>query len=438
MSRPKPEGYNELLYAARMRKGWTTQVKAASEVTKVGRKIFRKPNWEVTARSWKRWESPNPGLPTTDALEALTATFNATYEELGFVAPLDLRSAGVELARGVMIPPVNRREVLAAGTAAAIGALPWLSSPSGGRSLDPIRVGDEEIDDLRRSLSELDALDQRFGGDLLWRGAQHTLYYITDLLERGVFTEGVGDELHAISGSLTTSIGWFCYDAGRTGEAAAHWERALNTALLSDDDPLIVRTLSVMARQAVDLGHPRAAVRYAQRAGKYVGAWAPARVQSLLAVREAQGYAAMGDTTSVNDALLRAWRAFERGTTDYDPQWAQFLNEAELVCLEGMCRNDLGDHEQAVNLLSRSAQLQDTAHDRNRGMCLVRLSGAALHAGDLDQSIDAAEQSIRMIGSGMTSRRNKQVLLGIASGLNRYDNDPRARHTIERITQYAA
>ncbi|MFJ5071599.1 hypothetical protein ACIQC7_34800 [Kitasatospora sp. NPDC088556] len=332
---------------------------------------------------------------------------------------------------------MKRRDVLAAaGAAATFSALPWLPAANP-RSCDSVRVGDDEIEDLREAISNLDALDQRFGGDLLWRGAQYTLHYIDDLLDRAVFTEPIGNELRAISGSLTTSIGWYCYDAGRTLDASNLWERALNSALLSEDEPLAVRTLSVMARQAVDLGKPRNAVRFAKIAQNHIGSWAPARVHSLLAVREAQGYAAMGDTTSTNEAILKAWRAFELGGAEHDPQWTQFLNEAELVCLEGMCRSDLGEHKKAVDLLSRSAQLQDTAHDRNRGMCLVRLSGAALSAGDLDQSIDAAEESVRMIGGGMTSRRNKQVLLGIASGLHHYD-DPRARNTIERITQHAA
>ncbi|MFJ5122333.1 hypothetical protein [Kitasatospora sp. NPDC088548] len=333
---------------------------------------------------------------------------------------------------------MNRRDVLAASTVAAIGGLPWLSAAAGAQRVDQTRVGIDQVEELRATLSDLDAIDQRFGGDRLWRSAQHTLQWVHNLLDRALFTADIGAELHSIAGQLTTSLGWYCYDAAQQERANVFFSQALNTALLSRDAPLAVRTLSNMARQAVDLGKPRDAIRFAQIATTHTGTWAPARVHSLLAVREAQGYARLGDTVGANDAILRAWRAFEQGPSDRDPQWSAFLNEAEMTCLEGMCRSDLGQHQQAVDLLGRSADMQDTAHDRNRGMCLVRLSGAALSAGDLDQSIAAAEASVRMIDSGMTSQRNKHVLLNVAVDLRPFGSDSRARNMIEQITAHAA
>ncbi|MFD0403422.1 helix-turn-helix domain-containing protein [Kitasatospora sp. NPDC127121] len=426
MSRRTPKSRNQLLYEARKRLN-LTQAAAAEAVG-------------VSERQWRRWETtPGPDVPRApEVLRSLCEVFQVSYDKLGFVSPVDLSPGGAGVLGGVIIPPVNRRDALAAGVAAALGGLPWLSPVVGVRPTEPLRIGEDEVEDLRAVLQHLDAWDQRFGGDSLWRSARHTLHYIHRLLDRGTFSTGVGDELQAMQGSLTTSIGWYCYDAGRTQDASVYWSQALNTALLFNNSPLAIRTLSVMARQAVDLGKGRDAVRYAQIAATRLGPWVPPRVHSLLAIREAQGHAALGDAASTNEAILRAWRGFERGASEDDPDWARFLNEAELVCLEGMCRSDLGEHEKAIHLLSRSAELQDAAHDRNRGMCLVRLSGAALSAGNLDQSIDAAERSVRMIGSGMTSRRNKQVLLGIANGLHRFNDNPHARHTIERITQSAA
>lgn len=339
-----------------------------------------------------------------------------------------------------MIPPVNRRDLFsaAAGTAAAFAGLPWLTASTAAHPDGAVRVGDDQVQELHETLGNLDALDQRFGGDLLWRSAQHTLHWVHDLLDRAQYSSRIGAELHSIAGSLTTSLGWYCYDAELQDRAAVFWSQALNTALLTGDDALTVRTLANMSRQAVDLGKARDAVRYAQLATQHTGTWAPARVHSLLAVREAQGYARLGDTDHAQEAITRAWKAFERGTTDRDPQWADFLNEAELVCLEGMCRSDLGQHGRAVTLLDRSAAMQDAAHDRNRGMCLVRLSGAALAASDLDHSVEAARQSLQMITNGMTSARNKRVLRTVAGGLRSYNDDPRARETVERIIAAAA
>ncbi|MFF3113530.1 hypothetical protein ACFVSN_30595 [Kitasatospora sp. NPDC057904] len=439
MSRPKPEGYNRLLYAARMRNGWTTYVRAAEEVTKVGRRLFNKPTWEITPRSWRRWESPNPGLPNAEALQALTTTFGCTYEQLGFVTPFDLAGGGADPSTGAIIASVNRRDFVTSGAAAAFGGLPWLAAAPGTQpSAAEARVGIDQIEDLRATLDDLDAIDQRFGSDRLWRPAQTTLQWVHTLLDRATFTADIAAELHSIAGSLTTSLAWYLYDAEQQERAAIYFGQALNTALLSNDRPLAVRTLSNMSRQAVDLGKARDAIRYAQLAATHVGAWAPPRVHSLIAVREAQGFARLGDTAGANGALRRAWQAFEDGPSDRDPEWSLFLNEAELACLEGMCRSDLGQHQKAVSLLERSASLQDAAHDRNRGMCLVRLSGAALHAHDLDRSLEAANTSITMIAGGMTSRRNKRVLQVVANDLHTYGTDVRARSMIEQINTYAA
>ncbi|WP_406112975.1 hypothetical protein [Kitasatospora purpeofusca] len=438
MSRPKADGYNHLLVAARLRKGWTSQVRAAEAVTGIGRRLLNDPAWEITPRSWRRWESPNPGLPRADVLEVLCEAFETTYDRLGFTTPYDLSPGGAEPHSGVIIPPVNRRDILTAGTVSAIGGLPWLSSATGTQPASIFtRVGVQEVEELRATLNDLDALDQRFGGALLWRSAQHTLQWIHALLDRAQFTDDIEAELHSIAGSLTTSLGWYCYDAEQQERANVFFAQALNTALLSNDAPLAVRTLSNMARQAVDLDKPRDAIRYAQLAANHAGTWAPPRVHSLIAVREAQGFARLGDTDNADHAILRAWQAFEQDTSDRDPEWAAFLNEAELTCLEGMCQSDLGQHRRAIALLERSSDMQESARDRNRGMCLVRLSGAALSAGDLDRSIAAAEMSIHMISGGMNSRRNKKVLRTVAINLRPYATDPRARDMAEQIVAYA-
>ncbi|WP_030272886.1 hypothetical protein [Streptomyces sp. NRRL B-24484] len=424
-------GRNELLLAARLRKQWMTQARACRECTDVGKELLGKPSFEINPRSWRRWESANPGVPRDDAVAVLCAVFDTTLDRLGFALPVDLSLTGAFGGSGASISTVNRRDVLTTAL-----SMPWLSPSS--RSTDAPRVGVDDVEELRATISDLDAIDQRFGGDLLWRSAQQTLRQVQFLRDRGIYSDDVGTELHLISGSLTTSLGWFCYDAEQQEKARAYFSEAFNTATLSSDRPLAVRTLSNMARQAVDLDKPRDAVLYAQHAATLADGWAPARVHALLAVREAQGFARLGDADSTSAALLRAWRAFERGAGDMDPDWAAFLNEAEMVCLEGMCRSDLGQHQRAVGLLERSAQIQDAEHGRNLGMCLVRLSNAALAAGDLDQSMEAAQASMRLMAGGMTSTRNRRQLGLVGRGLASHRSNSRARDLAAEIAAHAA
>ena len=253
--------------------------------------------------------------------------------------------------------------------------LPWLTSlgrDSNGRSA--WQISEAEVELLRTAADDMDAIDQQFGGNRLWRPTRAHLLWVHQMIDRGIYDEELGQQLHMVAGKFTTSLGWFCYDAGLQAEARYHFSEALNTANFTGDDALASRTLSNMARQAVDLNKGREAVRFARLAQAHAKEWAaPSRVTALLAIREAQGHARVGDQLSCEASIRRAWQEWERGPDERDPDWATFLNEAELVCLEGMCLLDLGQSDRAQKLLGRSEQLQDIARSRNRGMCLGRL-----------------------------------------------------------------
>ncbi|MFD5570505.1 hypothetical protein [Streptomyces cadmiisoli] len=335
---------------------------------------------------------------------------------------------------------MKRRSALI-GAGAAVG-LPWLSPSraSARAGVSEIRVSEDDVHELKEAAADLDAIDQRWGGDRLWRTARSHLAWVQHLIDDGTYPEEIGQELHQISGQLTTSLGWFCYDANRQDEARIYFSEALNTALLEGDLPLATRTLSNMSRQSVDLNKPREAVRFAKLAARHAADWsAPPRVTALLAIRAAQGYARAGDELNASTAIKRAWRSFDRGTSDRDPEWVIFLNEAELVCLEGMCRSDLGQHRRAVKLLERSATLQDIEHSRNRGMCLARLAKAAVEDRDVDRSVSAARESLRLIDGGQASTRNRLQLVVVRDSLAPYGARPgRARDTIELLNQHIA
>ncbi|MFF7190289.1 hypothetical protein ACFZAR_34825 [Streptomyces sp. NPDC008222] len=431
---------NEALFAARISKGWFSQERAAEEVSSVGREALRDSGFMVSHRTYRRWESTSPGWPQPPYATALRAAFGKGPEYLGFQPPATL-GVDAPAVEQEIIQPVNRREALAAGAGAAVG-LPWLTpSPASARpGSSEVKVEEADVQVLKETATDLDAIDQRFGGDRLWRSARSHLMWVEHLIGVGIYSKEIGQELHQIAGQLTTSLGWFCYDADRQHEARVYFSEALNTALLEGDEPLATRTLSNMARQSVDLDKPRESVRFARLAEQHTAAWsAPPRVTALVAIRAAQGYARMGDELNASTAIKRAWRAFDRGVSDQDPEWALFLNEAELVCLEGMCRSDLGQHRRAVRLLERSATLQDIEHSRNRGMCLARLAGAAVQNRDLDRSVSAAQESLRLIDGGMASTRNRRQLVVVRDGLKPYSkgNGP-ARDTVELLKLHTA
>ncbi|MFF7705441.1 hypothetical protein [Streptomyces lydicus] len=296
---------------------------------------------------------------------------------------------------------------------------PWLAETTTVSGSTDWKIAEDEVDLLREAADDMDAQDQQFGGNRLWRPTRAHLLWVHHMIDRGIYDERLGQQLHALAGKFTTSLGWFSYDAGLHTQARQYFSEALNAAMLTGDDVLASRTLSNMARQAVDLNKGREAIRFSRLAQTHANLWsAPTRVTALLAIREAQGHARVGDAFNCESAIKRAWHEWERGTDDRDPDWTTFLNLAELTCLEGMCRLDLGQTIRAQQLLAKSEQLQDVAHSRNRGMCLGQLSVAAISTGDIDHSVEATTKAIELIRTaGMSSARTVQQLKIVHDGL---------------------
>ncbi|MCZ0975912.1 hypothetical protein O1L55_40935 [Streptomyces albulus] len=425
-----------------------TQEKVVEDLAVVAERLFaegrigERPTFSV--RQYRKWENDDPPpWPHPDAREVLSAYWQRSIDELGFrpqalgeltgptaltPAPLDSQIPGPVSIFGAG-GPINDQ-----------APPPWLAQTATGAATSvDWRIGEEEVELLREAADDMDAIDQQFGGNRLWRPTRAHLYWVHHMIDRGIYDETLGRQLHAVAGKFTTSLGWFCYDAGLQAEARQYFSEALNAAMITGDDVLASRTLSNMARQAVDLNKGREAVRFARLARAHASEWqAPTRVVALLAIREAQGYARIGDDLNCESAIKRAWRQWERGGDERDPDWVTFLNVAELTCLEGMCRLDLGQTARAQKLLARSETLQDVAHSRNRGMCLGRLSVAALKNGDIDHGVAATKEALRLIKGGMSSTRAVEQLKIVHDGLVPHHRSNQVGDLLEQIRAYVA
>ncbi|MER5617731.1 hypothetical protein [Streptomyces sp. NPDC002215] len=385
-------------------------------------RVSKRPTF--TVRQMSKWESetrPRP-CPHPDTRVVLELYFRRSMAELG------LHAGAEEDASADFAVPVVTPVPLIEQSSAAVPLLsgndqdppPWLAqTTTDAASSADWKIAEDEVELLREAADDMDAQDQQFGGNRLWRPTRAHLLWVHHMIDRGIYDEQLGQQLHALAGKFTTSLGWFSYDAGLHTQARQYFSEALNAAMLTGDDVLSSRTLSNMARQAVDLNKGREAIRFARLAQTHAEMWsAPRRVTALLAIREAQGHARVGDVFSCESAIKKAWTEWERGADERDPDWTTFLNQAELVCLEGMCRLDLGQTVRAQKLLAQSEKLQDVAHSRNRGMCLGRLATAAIGAGDIDHGVDATREAIGLIRTaGMSSARAVQQLKIVHDGL---------------------
>src|SRR5207245_7137840 len=106
------------------------------------------------------------------------------------------------------------------------------------------------------------------------------------------------------------SVGWLAHDSGRHADARSYYAEALATARMAGDPALEAHAFCNTAFLARDDGRPREAVRAAQAAQQAAARLGSARLQSLLALREAGGWAELGDRTACERALTRAARFY--------------------------------------------------------------------------------------------------------------------------------
>ena len=143
------------------------------------------------------------------------------------------------------------------------------------------------------------------------------------------------------------------------------------------------------------------AAQAAQRVGRSLGS---ARLMSLLALREAGGWAGLADRTGCEQALVRAQTLYERGRSEADPEWMSFYGEAELEGLEAQCWSTLGDWTRAARHARRAARLQDPHFTRNIALYTAELADDLARGGRPDEAAAAGMRVLDLLDQVQSSR----------------------------------
>ncbi|WP_405614260.1 hypothetical protein [Streptomyces sp. NBC_00076] len=266
------------------------------------------------------------------------------------------------------------------------------------------RVGASDANALEEAVRRIRLLDDRHGADGLYQRAAAPLRAAYALLDAGVTRQRTADRLHSGAGELAISVGWLAHDSGRFDDARSHYAEALATARVSGDDALEAHAFCNSAFLARDAGRPREAVRAAQAAQRVGRSLGSARLMSLLALREAGGWAGLADRTGCEQALARAQALYERGTSDADPEWMSFYGEAELEGLEAQCWSTLGDWPRAARHARRAAQLQDPHFSRNIALYTAELADDLARGGRPDEAAAAGMKVLDLLKEVQSSR----------------------------------
>ncbi|MEU6357026.1 tetratricopeptide repeat protein [Streptomyces sp. NPDC047072] len=299
------------------------------------------------------------------------------------------------------------------------------------------RAGTSEAGALEEAVRRIRLLDDRHGADGLYRRAAAPLRAAYALLDAGATRQTTADRLHSGAGELAISVGWLAHDSGRFDDARSHYAEALATARVTGDDALEAHAFCNTAFLARDAGRPREAVRAAQAAQRVARPLGSARLMSLLALREAGGWAGLADRTGCEQALARAQALFERGASDADPEWMSFYGEAELEGLEAQCWSALGDWPRAARHARRAADLQDPHFTRNIALYTAELADDLARGGRPDEAGAKGLRVLELLGEVQSSRvqtmlaGTARVLLphrrasGVSAFLERHASLPR-------------
>ncbi|MCC9703992.1 hypothetical protein E4N62_01155 [Streptomyces sp. MNU76] len=311
---------------------------------------------------------------------------------------------------------VQRRAFMTGGTA-AVAAASFGPFPLGGAARAPAspvhRAGTGEAGALEAAVRKIRLLDDRHGADGLYRRASAPLRAAYALLDAGTTRQTTADRLYAGAGELAISVGWLAHDSGRFDDARSHYAEALATARMAGDPGLEAHAFCNTAFLARDAGRPREAVRAAQAAQRVARPLGSPRLMSLLALREAGGWAGLADRTGCEQALARAHALFGRGTAEADPEWMSFYGEAELEGLEAQCWSTLGDWPRAARHARRAAGLQNPHFTRNIALYTAELADDLARGGRPDEAAAAGMRVLDLLDE-VQSSRVQQMLAGTA------------------------
>ncbi|GKQ37677.1 hypothetical protein [Streptomyces sp. A012304] len=302
---------------------------------------------------------------------------------------------------------VLRRAFMTGGgaTVAAASLGPFGFAPDASAARRPARrSGAGEASALEEAVRRIRLLDDRHGADGLYQRAAAPLRAAYALLDAGATRQATADRLQSGAGELAISVGWLAHDSGRFDDARSHYAEALATARVNGDQGLEAHAFCNTAFLARDAGRPREAVRAAQAAQRVARPLGSPRLMSLLALREAGGWAGLADRTGCQQALARAQALYERGPSDADPEWMSFYGEAELEGLEAQCWSTLGDWPRAARHARRAAQSQDPHFTRNIALYTAELADDLARGGRPDEAAAAGMRVLELLGQVQSSR----------------------------------
>lgn len=274
--------------------------------------------------------------------------------------------------------------------------------------------------------------DHDHGSAAMRHNASDALHTAYSWLQEGTYTQKTGKQLRSATGHLSIAAGWLSYDSGRPADARSLYNEALAAARIAEDPSLEAHAFGCLSLLAKASGRPREAVSAAQGAQSVAKSHGSPRMLSLFAMREAGGWALLGDAGATDRAIVRAHQLYAKGTREADPKWLEFYSPGELAGLEALARADLDQHERAAAGAEQAVLLHGDQFTRNRALYTADI--AIQHAVREHPEPEAAAEAARRVLAYLPevrSGRLLQQLHNVSSALQRHASVPAVADWLE-------
>ncbi|MFI0736255.1 hypothetical protein ACH4S9_45890 [Streptomyces sp. NPDC021225] len=358
---------------------------------------------KCAARHVRRWLSGQVGWPRDHTRFALETIFGRSAAALGFTPPATgLAGVTVQASAPPKLqgPPVLRRQFVL-GLTGGVLALPPMP--------DTGRLGMADVHRIQSAAAKLHQIDDRHGGAQLVEISARYVEYVEHNARRCTYGGNVQKRLYEALGEMSTSAGWFAFDAGQQDVARRRWDTAMRYASLARNKLLQARIWSSMSHQAYRLGHGREAVAIARAALDETRGRRDGQLSALLHTWVAQGHALCGEGGWCGRSLLWAEQDLDREPAE--PQrWLGFFNAGEVSSARALCFMDLRQYGKAVDAAREAlAVVQQTPLRRNHLAAHVRLGRSLAAAGELEAAIAAGDDALALLREVRSPRVGQQL-----------------------------
>ncbi|MFR9727284.1 hypothetical protein ACL02R_28565 [Streptomyces sp. MS19] len=370
---------------------WPTQVAIAAELNI--------PEAQLRELPWPNW------LPAGDPIR----TDYAWNQSGSFDILNDLMEFGVRDRRGFM---------KLTGAALVTVAHEWLRAEPAvlTAALSGGRVSNAFADQLEAGLPRLRLLEAERGGRQARRLIDAELGVVTEVLTNASYSSETGRRLMALAAELGRMAGWASFDAGLHSAAQRYWTAALHAAHTAQEQALGSNILKSMSLQCYDFEDPQQALLLAHCAYEGANAQSTPRTKAMLALREARAHAALGNAPACERLLSEAETVISRSSTELDPAWIAYFDDAEMCAQIGTCYLDLGSQRGDRSHLGRAEKYLDMAlirlpatKTRDRATYVTRRASVQARLGDYDRAAALLAEAVPLVQLAPSQRNVKRA-----------------------------